>query len=106
MGLLGLGRSGAHRRFLARFGRNGVRDQGGGGRRPFLSNPEKNLSSDREPSANTGLDIETKNLSATGRRRSFFVDIPFYGTTYLKNGTGTFGEAGRFVVGSCRDSDA
>jgi hypothetical protein len=47
------------------------------------SNPEKNLSSDREPSANSGLDIETKNFSATGRRRSFFVDIPFYRTTYL-----------------------
>jgi hypothetical protein len=47
------------------------------------SNPEKNLSSDREPSATSGLDIETKNFSATGRRRSFFVDIPFYRTTYL-----------------------
>jgi hypothetical protein len=35
-------------------------------------------------SANSGLDIETKNLSATGRRRSFFVDIPFYRTTYLR----------------------
>jgi hypothetical protein len=32
--------------------------------------------------ANSGLDIETKNFSATGRRRSFFVDIPFYRTTY------------------------
>ena len=48
------------------------------------SNPEKNLSSDREPSANSGLDIETKNLSATSRGRSFFVDIPFYRTTYLR----------------------
>ena len=48
------------------------------------SHPEKNLSSDREPSANSGLDIETKNLSATGRGRTFFVDIPFYRTTYLK----------------------
>ena len=47
------------------------------------SNPEKNLSSNREPSTNSGLDIETKNLSATSRRRSFFVDIPFYRTTYL-----------------------
>jgi hypothetical protein len=47
------------------------------------SNPEKNLSSDREPSATSGLDIETKNFSATGRRRSFFVDIPFYRTPYL-----------------------
>src|SRR5580693_9094434 len=47
------------------------------------SNPEKNLSSDREPSANSGLDIETKNFSATGQGRSFFVDIPFYRTTYL-----------------------
>jgi hypothetical protein len=48
------------------------------------SNPEKNLSSDREPSANSGLDIETENFSATGGGRSFFVDIPFYRTTYLK----------------------
>jgi hypothetical protein len=47
------------------------------------SNPEKNLSSNREPSTNSGLDIETKNLSATSRSRSFFVDIPFYRTTYL-----------------------
>ena len=47
------------------------------------SHPEKNLSSDREPSANSGLDIETKNLSATGRGRTFFVDIPFYRTSYL-----------------------
>ena len=48
------------------------------------SNPEKNLSSDREPSANSGLDIETKSLSATSRRRSFFLDIPFYRTSYLR----------------------
>jgi hypothetical protein len=48
------------------------------------SNPEKNLSSDREPSANSGLDIETKNFSPTGRRRSFFVDIPLYRTSYLR----------------------
>jgi hypothetical protein len=48
------------------------------------SNPEQNFSSDREPSANSGLDIETKNFSATGRRRSFFVDIPFYRTIYLR----------------------
>ena len=48
------------------------------------SHPEKNLSSDREPSANSGLDIETENFSATGRGRSFFVDIPFYRTSYLK----------------------
>ena len=47
------------------------------------SNPEKNLSSDREPSANSGLDVETKNFSAIGLGRSFFVDIPFYRTTYL-----------------------
>ena len=47
------------------------------------SHPEKNLSSDREPSANSGLDIETKKFSATGRGRTFFVDIPFYRTTYL-----------------------
>jgi hypothetical protein len=32
-------------------------------------------------SADGGLDIETKNFSATSRRRSFFVDIPFYRTT-------------------------
>ena len=48
------------------------------------SHPEKNLSSDREPSANSGLDIETKKFSATGRGRTFFVDIPFYRTIYLK----------------------
>ena len=47
------------------------------------SNPEKNLSSDRGHICNSGLDIETKNFSATSRRRSFFVDIPFYRTTYL-----------------------
>jgi hypothetical protein len=47
------------------------------------SNPEKNRSSNREPSTNSGLDIETKNLSATGRGRTFFVDIPFYRTSYL-----------------------
>jgi hypothetical protein len=47
------------------------------------SNPEKNLSSDRGPSANSGLDIETKNFSGTGRGRNFFVDIPFYRTPYL-----------------------
>jgi hypothetical protein len=35
------------------------------------SSPEKNLSSDREPSANSGLDIETKHFSVAGRRRSF-----------------------------------
>ena len=46
-------------------------------------NPEKNLSSDREPSAHSGLDIETKNFSATGHGRRFFVDIPFYRTSYL-----------------------
>jgi len=48
------------------------------------SSPEKNLSNNREPSANSGLDTETKNFSTTGRRRSFFVDIPFYRTIYLK----------------------
>jgi hypothetical protein len=38
MGLLGLGRSGALRRLLARFGRTGVRGQGTRrGLRPFLS---------------------------------------------------------------------
>src|SRR6516165_11507860 len=48
------------------------------------SSPEKNLSNNREPSANSGLDTETKNFSTTGRRRSFFVDIPFYRTIYLR----------------------
>src|SRR6516165_9213402 len=32
------------------------------------SSPEKNLSNNREPSANSGLDTETKNFSTTGRR--------------------------------------
>ena len=54
--------------------------------REWKSNPEQNLSSDREPSANSGLDIETENFSATGRGRTFFVDIPFYRATYLKMG--------------------
>jgi hypothetical protein len=44
----------------------------------------KPLERSRGISANSGLDIETKNFSATGRRRSFFVDIPSYRTTYLK----------------------
>ncbi len=47
------------------------------------SNPEQNLSSDREPSANSGLDVETENFSAIGPREKFFVDIPFYRTIYL-----------------------
>jgi hypothetical protein len=46
--------------------------------------PEKNLSSDREPSANSGLDVETENFSAIALGRSFFVDIPFYRTSYLE----------------------
>jgi hypothetical protein len=38
MGLLGLGRSAAQRRFLARFGRTGIRGQGARrGLSPFLS---------------------------------------------------------------------
>ena len=37
MGLLGLGRSGAQRRLLARFGRNGVRGQGVGRRSLLFS---------------------------------------------------------------------
>ena len=70
------------------------------------SNPEKNLSSDREPSANSGLDIETKNFSATGRGRSFFVDIPFYRTTYLTlRHRRQFGEisnsVGSITAGNC-----
>src|ERR1700752_1225584 len=48
------------------------------------SNPEKNLSSDREPSANSGLDIETENFSATGGGKTFLVDIFFYRPTYHK----------------------
>jgi hypothetical protein len=44
----------------------------------------KSLERSRGLSANSGLDIETKNFSATSRGRSFFVDIPFYRTTYLK----------------------
>jgi hypothetical protein len=43
----------------------------------------KPLERSRGISANGGLDIETKNFSATGRRRSFFVDIPFYRTSNL-----------------------
>jgi hypothetical protein len=43
----------------------------------------KPLERSRGISRNSGLDIETKNFSATGRRRSFFVDIPFDRTTYL-----------------------
>jgi hypothetical protein len=43
----------------------------------------KPLERSRGISANSGLDIEIKNFSATGRRRSFFVDIPFYRTSYL-----------------------
>jgi hypothetical protein len=35
-----------------------------------------------------GMDVHQATISvafsATGRRRSFFVDIPFYRTTYLK----------------------
>ncbi len=45
---------------------------------------EEPLERSRGLSANSGLDIETKIFSATSRRRSFFVDIPFYRTTYLK----------------------
>ncbi|HET6181361.1 MAG TPA: hypothetical protein VFE61_30870, partial [Candidatus Sulfotelmatobacter sp.] len=44
----------------------------------------KPLERSRGTSANSGLDIETKNFSATGPRRSFFVDIPFDRTGYLK----------------------
>jgi hypothetical protein len=46
-------------------------------------NEPRERNSNPEPSANSGLDIETKNFSATSRRRSFFVDIPFYRTSYL-----------------------
>jgi hypothetical protein len=44
---------------------------------------EEPLERSRGLSANSGLDIETKVFSATSRRRSFFVDIPFYRTSYL-----------------------
>ena len=49
------------------------------------SKPEQNLSTDRGAYLQSGLDIETKKFSATGRRRSFFVDIPLYRTTYLNS---------------------
>src|SRR6266481_6595293 len=45
---------------------------------------EKPLERSRDISAISGLDIETKNFSATSRGRTFFVDIPFYRTIYLK----------------------
>ena len=48
------------------------------------SKPEQNLSTDRGAYLQSGLDIETKKFSATGRRRSFFVDIPLYRTIYLR----------------------
>ena len=41
------------------------------------SNPDKNLSRDREPSANSGLDIETENFSVTSRRRIFLLTSLF-----------------------------
>ena len=44
---------------------------------------EEPLEQSRDIPAGSGLDIETKNFSATARGRSFFVDIPFYRTTYL-----------------------
>jgi hypothetical protein len=43
---------------------------------------EEPLEQSRDIPAGSGLDIETKNFSATARGRSFFVDIPFYRTTY------------------------
>ena len=52
---------------------------------------EEPLERSRGLSANSGLDIETENFSATGGGRSFFVDIPFYRTIYLVL---------RYVVGS------
>src|ERR1700752_4273006 len=45
---------------------------------------EEPLEQSRDIPAGSGLDIETKNISATARGRCFFVDIPFYRTTYLK----------------------
>jgi hypothetical protein len=44
---------------------------------------EEPLEQSRDIPAGSGLDIETKNFSATARGRSFFVDIPFYRTPYL-----------------------
>jgi hypothetical protein len=45
----------------------------------------ENLLSDREAYLQTvGWISRQKNFSATGRRRSFFVDIPSYRTTYLR----------------------
>jgi hypothetical protein len=45
---------------------------------------EEPLEQSRDIPAGSGLDIETKNISATARGRCFFVDIPFYRTTYLR----------------------
>src|SRR4029077_7198006 len=45
---------------------------------PLENDTEGTEERSRGISADGGLDIETKNFSATSRRRSFFVDIPFY----------------------------
>ena len=41
------------------------------------SNPEKNLSSDREPSANSGLDIEKKISRLPAEGEPFLLTSPF-----------------------------
>jgi hypothetical protein len=43
----------------------------------------KERKSNSEPSAGSGLDLETKFFLGHAQRRSFFVDIPSYRTTYL-----------------------
>ena len=44
----------------------------------------KERKSNSEPSADSGLDLETKFFLGHAQRRSFSVDIPSYRTTYLK----------------------
>src|SRR6516165_2728564 len=43
----------------------------------------KERKSNSEPSADSGLDLETKFFLGHAQRRSFSVDIPSYRTTYL-----------------------
>jgi hypothetical protein len=45
--------------------------------REWKSNPEKNLSSDREPSANSGLDLETKTSRLPAEGEAFLLTSPF-----------------------------
>jgi len=44
----------------------------------------KERKSNSEPSADSGLDLETKFFLGHAQRRSFSVDIPSYRTTYLR----------------------